>query len=181
MVEAAASTTGSTTRRYGVRSDHPSPTGTRPHRPTRRASPRVAAPSCLSRAGLGPTVHVAARGVARSARARHRLVDQWHLRQRRGGCARGDQGAPHRRRDDNPGEPCPLPPAPCPLPTAHCPLPQLPTAPFSQVSPPGGAWVDGDSVSLHFAPTLWTVPLNDYHPEHNATLAFMFGPLVLAG
>ena len=41
--------------------------------------------------------------------------------------------------------------------------------------------MDGDSISLHFAPTLWTAPLNDYHPEHNATLAFMFGPLVLAG
>ena len=41
--------------------------------------------------------------------------------------------------------------------------------------------MDGDAVTLHFAPTLWTAPLNDYHPEHNATLAFMFGPLVLAG
>jgi len=30
-------------------------------------------------------------------------------------------------------------------------------------------------------PSLWTTPLNDYHPWHNATLAFMFGPLVLAG
>ena len=73
---------------------------------------------------------------------------------------------------------CPLPTAHCPLLTAHC---SLPTAHFSKVSPPGGAWADGDSVSLHFAPTLWTAPLNDYHPEHNATLAFMFGPLVLAG
>jgi len=52
---------------------------------------------------------------------------------------------------------------------------------YFKVSPPGGVWMDGDTVTLHFAPTLWTAPLNDYHPEHNATLAFMFGPLVLAG
>ena len=54
---------------------------------------------------------------------------------------------------------------------------------YFKVAPPwaDGAWRDGDLLSLHFAPTLWTAPLNDYHPEHNATLAFMFGPLVLAG
>ena len=62
--------------------------------------------------------------------------------------------------------------------TAHY---SLLTTRYSKVSPPGGAWMDGDAVTLHFAPTLWTAPLNDYHPEHNATLAFMFGPLVLAG
>ena len=43
------------------------------------------------------------------------------------------------------------------------------------------AWADGDVVSLDFPPTLWTAPLNDYHAWHNATLAFMYGPLVLAG
>jgi hypothetical protein len=42
-------------------------------------------------------------------------------------------------------------------------------------------WADGDAVEVSFPPSLWTSPLNDYHPEHNATLAFMFGPLVLAG
>ena len=43
------------------------------------------------------------------------------------------------------------------------------------------AWADEDSVTLSFPPILWTNPLNDRHPEHNATLAFMYGPLVLAG
>ena len=42
------------------------------------------------------------------------------------------------------------------------------------------AWRDGDSVDVSFPPSLWTAPLNDYHPEQNATVAFMFGPLVLA-
>jgi DUF1680 family protein len=42
-------------------------------------------------------------------------------------------------------------------------------------------WADGDVVEIAFPPSLWTAPLNDYHPEHNATLAFMYGPLVLAG
>lgn len=42
-------------------------------------------------------------------------------------------------------------------------------------------WSDGDLVEVSFPPSLWTAPLNDYHPEHNATLAFMYGPLVLAG
>ena len=44
-----------------------------------------------------------------------------------------------------------------------------------------GVWADGDVVSLDFPPSLWTAPLNDYHAWHNATLAFMYGPLVLAG
>jgi len=42
-------------------------------------------------------------------------------------------------------------------------------------------WVHGDVVEVTFPPSLWTNPLNDYHPEYNATLAFMYGPLVLAG
>ena len=42
------------------------------------------------------------------------------------------------------------------------------------------AWADGDVVSVNFPPSLWTAPLNDYHAWHNATLAFMYGPLVLA-
>jgi len=43
------------------------------------------------------------------------------------------------------------------------------------------AWLDGDVVDVFFPPSLWTAPLNDYHPEYNATVAFMYGPLVLAG
>lgn len=43
------------------------------------------------------------------------------------------------------------------------------------------AWKAGDKVQLAFPMALWTEPLNDYHPEQNATLAFMYGPLVLAG
>eukprot|EP01046_Picozoa_sp_COSAG06_P019943 COSAG06_NODE_1440_length_9457_cov_4.634751_2_plen_106_part_00 len=42
-------------------------------------------------------------------------------------------------------------------------------------------WKDGDKIEISFPMSLWTAPLNDYHPEHNATLAFMYGPLVLAG
>jgi len=42
-------------------------------------------------------------------------------------------------------------------------------------------WKNGDVIAASFPLTLWTDPLNDYHPEHNATLAFMYGPLVLAG
>ena len=42
-------------------------------------------------------------------------------------------------------------------------------------------WADGDVVVAAFPMSLWTNPLNDYHPEHNATLAFMYGPFVLAG
>lgn len=42
-------------------------------------------------------------------------------------------------------------------------------------------WADGDYVALSFPLTLWTNPLNDRHPRYNATLAFMYGPLVLAG
>jgi DUF1680 family protein len=43
------------------------------------------------------------------------------------------------------------------------------------------AWKDGDKVEIAFPMSLWTSPLNDKHPEHNSTLAFMYGPLVLAG
>ena len=43
------------------------------------------------------------------------------------------------------------------------------------------AWKDGDKVEITFPMSLWTSPLNDQHPEHNSTLAFMYGPLVLAG
>jgi DUF1680 family protein len=42
-------------------------------------------------------------------------------------------------------------------------------------------WTNGDCVALSFPLTLWTNPLNDRHPKYNATLAFMYGPLVLAG
>jgi len=42
-------------------------------------------------------------------------------------------------------------------------------------------WKSGDTIEISFPPALWTEPLNDYHPAHNATLAFMYGPLVLAG
>ena len=37
-------------------------------------------------------------------------------------------------------------------------------------------WKDGDTVEASFPQTLRTEPLNDYHPEHNATLAFKYGP-----
>ena len=53
---------------------------------------------------------------------------------------------------------------------------------YLRVPPPSArGWSDGDALELRFAPALWTDPLNDYHAEHNATLAFMYGPLVLAG
>eukprot|EP00415_Alexandrium_ostenfeldii_P000872 UN0872 len=34
---------------------------------------------------------------------------------------------------------------------------------------------------MSFPPSLWAEPLNDDHAEYNATMAFMYGPLVLAG
>ena len=42
-------------------------------------------------------------------------------------------------------------------------------------------WSSGDLVELFFPLSLLASPLNDHHPEYNATLAFMYGPLVLAG
>jgi len=42
-------------------------------------------------------------------------------------------------------------------------------------------WNESDKISISFPQTLWTSPLNDYHPEYNGTLSFMYGPLVLAG
>jgi DUF1680 family protein len=42
-------------------------------------------------------------------------------------------------------------------------------------------WSDGDFVEVSFPPSVWAEPLNDYHAEYNATTAFMYGPLVLAG
>jgi len=42
-------------------------------------------------------------------------------------------------------------------------------------------WKDGDTVEAYYPMHLWSNPLNDYHPEYNATMAFMYGPLVLAG
>jgi len=42
-------------------------------------------------------------------------------------------------------------------------------------------WNDGDVVEAFFPPSLRTEPLNDFHSEYNATVAFMYGPLVLAG
>jgi hypothetical protein len=42
-------------------------------------------------------------------------------------------------------------------------------------------WVAGDALDVHFPPALWVAPLNDHHAWHNATVAFMFGPLVLVG
>ena len=53
---------------------------------------------------------------------------------------------------------------------------------YLRVPPPSASgWSDGDALEMRFTPSLWTDPLNDYHAEHNATLAFMYGPLVLAG
>ena len=43
------------------------------------------------------------------------------------------------------------------------------------------AWVDGDTVEASFPLRVWSDPINDFHPEYNATIAFMYGPLVLAG
>ena len=43
------------------------------------------------------------------------------------------------------------------------------------------SWKDGDKVEVSFPMSLWANPLNDKNPEHNATIAFMYGPLVLAG
>jgi len=43
------------------------------------------------------------------------------------------------------------------------------------------AWTTGDIIDVHLPPSLWAAPLNDHHAWHNATVAFMFGPLVLAG
>lgn len=43
------------------------------------------------------------------------------------------------------------------------------------------AWRSGDVVDVSYPPTLWTNPLDDARAEYNATLAFMYGPLVLAG
>jgi len=42
-------------------------------------------------------------------------------------------------------------------------------------------WQDGDVVDVSFPPSLWAEPLNDHHAEYNATMTFMYGPLVLAG
>ena len=42
-------------------------------------------------------------------------------------------------------------------------------------------WNDADTVELSFPAELWTAPLNDKHAWHNSTVAFMYGPLVLAG
>ena len=42
-------------------------------------------------------------------------------------------------------------------------------------------WNDADTVELRFPAGVWTAPLNDKHAWHNATAAFMYGPLVLAG
>lgn len=42
-------------------------------------------------------------------------------------------------------------------------------------------WADGDVVDVWFPLSLWASPLNDYHPEYNATYAYMYGPMVLAG
>ena len=42
-------------------------------------------------------------------------------------------------------------------------------------------WADGDSVEVYFPLGLWAAPLEDDRDAWNATLAFMYGPLVLAG
>lgn len=42
-------------------------------------------------------------------------------------------------------------------------------------------WSDGDVVEAAFPPSLWAEPLNDFHAVYNATVAFKYGPLVLAG
>jgi len=42
-------------------------------------------------------------------------------------------------------------------------------------------WRDADTLALTFPAALSVAPLNDKHAWHNATLAYMYGPLVLAG
>ena len=42
-------------------------------------------------------------------------------------------------------------------------------------------WNDADQLDVAFPARLWAAPLNDKHAWHNATVAFMYGPLVLAG
>ena len=56
-----------------------------------------------------------------------------------------------------------------------------PYVPQSYLRVASHSWKDGDRIEISFPMSLWTAPLNDYHPEHNSTLAFMYGPLVLAG
>jgi len=55
---------------------------------------------------------------------------------------------------------------------------------------PPGSWATVEStqftsssglIEVHYPMGLWSNPLNDFHPEYNATMAFMYGPLVLAG
>jgi DUF1680 family protein len=54
-----------------------------------------------------------------------------------------------------------------------------PYTPQSYLRVSSHSWKDGDRIEIRFPMSLWTAPLNDYHPEHNSTLAFMYGPLVL--
>ena len=48
-------------------------------------------------------------------------------------------------------------------------------------NPPSGEWHDADTIELSFPMAITAAPLNDKHAWHNATVAFMYGPLVLAG
>lgn len=43
------------------------------------------------------------------------------------------------------------------------------------------AFADGDTISVHFPLALWAQPVRDLRPAFNATLAWMYGPLLLAG
>jgi len=43
------------------------------------------------------------------------------------------------------------------------------------------AWAPGDVVELALETTLWASPLNDDRPQWEGVVAFMYGPLVLAG
>eukprot|EP00041_Stephanoeca_diplocostata_P030284 m.912521 g.912521 ORF g.912521 m.912521 type:complete len:893 (+) comp23727_c0_seq18:76-2754(+) len=42
-------------------------------------------------------------------------------------------------------------------------------------------WSRGDSVECYFPLSLWASPVQDTRPEYNSTVAYMYGPLVLAG
>ena len=51
---------------------------------------------------------------------------------------------------------------------------------YVDVEPNVGGWKVTDKIYLTFPPPLRVEAINDRHPEYNATLAFLYGPLVLA-
>ena len=51
---------------------------------------------------------------------------------------------------------------------------------YVDVEPNVGGWKVTDKIYLTFPPPLRVEAINDHHPEYNATLAFLYGPLVLA-